>query len=129
MRGLQTRLLLTVGTLALVAVVAVALLARQGTRQEFRRLAELELRADQAPGADATSRVGAHLDGRCCAAGTLAAAARDEQPMEKAPSKRRLDGRNKRLEARLNKLNKPSEASRFIGALAYTPIEIARDLP
>ena len=43
-RSLQTRLLLTVGALALMAVVAVALVARQGTRQGLRRFQEIERR-------------------------------------------------------------------------------------
>ena len=80
MRGLQTRLLLTVGTLALVAVVAVALVARQGTRQEFRRLAELDVRQDLGRTADVLARARRHLDTRCCAPEAMAAAGRELAP-------------------------------------------------
>ena len=75
--GLQTRLLLTVGTLALAAVVAVALVARQGTRLEFRRLAELDVRAGPSENAIAVDRIRRLLDGRCCAAEVMASAARE----------------------------------------------------
>lgn len=78
--GLQTRLLLTVGTLALAAVVAVALVARQGTRLEFRRLAELDVRADASTSVADVDRVTRVLDGRCCAPDVLASAARELPP-------------------------------------------------
>lgn len=77
MRSLQTRLLLTVGALALAAVVAVALVARQGTRQEFRRLAELDVRVDTPRDVAALPRVRELLDGRCCGDEAMAAAARE----------------------------------------------------
>lgn len=80
MRSLQSRLLFTVGALALAAVVAVALVARQGTRQEFRRLAELDVPLDQASGTAALPRVRALLDGRCCSDEALAAATRELRP-------------------------------------------------
>jgi signal transduction histidine kinase len=75
--SLQTRLLLTVGALALAAVVAVALVARQGTRQEFRRLAELDVRVDPSSAAEARARARSQLDGRCCGPEAMAAAARE----------------------------------------------------
>jgi signal transduction histidine kinase len=75
--SLQTRLLLTVGALALTAVAAVALLTRQGTRQDFAHLEELERRADQSRGSTALARVGQALEGRCCDRESMAAAARE----------------------------------------------------
>ena len=69
MRSLQTRLLLTVGALAVMAVVAVALAARQGTRQEFTRLAGARAsRAwTEASTARRARRARVHLQDRCCA--------------------------------------------------------------
>ena len=78
--GLQTRLLLTVGALALSAVVAVALVARQGTRLEFRRLAELDVRADASKSIAELDRVTRLLDRRCCTPDVLASAARELSP-------------------------------------------------
>jgi signal transduction histidine kinase len=78
--SLQTRLLLTVGALALTAVAAVALLTRQGTRQDFARLEELERRADQSKGSTAIARVARVLEGRCCDRESLDAAARELDP-------------------------------------------------
>ena len=74
--SLRTRLLVAVGVLAVLALVVVALAARQGTRQGFRRLQEMERtverRLPRLPGVAA-----ARLRARCCAAGDLAAAAAD----------------------------------------------------
>jgi len=75
--SLQTRLLLTVGALALTAVAAVAVLTRQGTRQDFARLEELERRADQSKGSTAIARVARALDGRCCDRASMDAALRE----------------------------------------------------
>ena len=72
--SLQTRLLLAIGALALVALVVVALAARQGTRQGFRRLQELERTVERrVPESSGTAE--ARLRERCCADGDLAAAA------------------------------------------------------
>ena len=74
--SLQTRLLLTVSMVAVAAVVAVALSARQWTRVEFRRFQErqhersLERRAP--PDVAAITSV---LDGRCCSSEAMDRAA------------------------------------------------------
>jgi signal transduction histidine kinase len=73
--SLQARLLLAVGTLALSAVLAVALVARLGARQEFLRFQSVERREAQAPGPDLAGRVARDLDGRCCPSGVLDGAA------------------------------------------------------
>ncbi|MGH9161808.1 MAG: sensor histidine kinase [Vicinamibacteraceae bacterium] len=73
--SLQTRLLLASGLLALAAVAAVALSARQWTRHEFRRFQE---RAQHQPldRATTTSAEAARaLDGRCCPSGSMNRAA------------------------------------------------------
>jgi hypothetical protein len=73
--SLQTRLLLTVGVIAVSAVAAVTIGARQGARQEFFRFRELErsLTSSRLPAlAGGLARA---LDGRCCDPSTLAAAA------------------------------------------------------
>jgi signal transduction histidine kinase len=75
MRSLRARLLVAVGFLAVAAVVAVGLAARQGTRQEFRRFQEL---VSVGPGGLADlplADLAAALDGRCCSEEALAAAA------------------------------------------------------
>jgi two-component system sensor histidine kinase BaeS len=71
--SLQTRLMVAIGALALVALVVVALAARQGTRQGFRRLQEME-RTVERRGPE-SPLVAARLRERCCAADDLAAAA------------------------------------------------------
>ena len=78
--SLQTWLLLTVGALAVVAVTAAALLTRQGTRQDFLRLVELERQSGAADSATALERAVAAMDGRCCGAAALAAASRELEP-------------------------------------------------
>jgi signal transduction histidine kinase len=75
-RSLQTRLLLTVGALAMMAVVAVALVARQGTRQGLRRFQEIERSADTAKSVSASTNVAGILEGRCCPPEVMAEAAR-----------------------------------------------------
>jgi signal transduction histidine kinase len=76
MGSLRTRLLVAMGTLAVLALVVVALAARQGTRQEFRRLQEMERtverRLPRTPGIAA-----ARLRERCCSDEDLAAASAD----------------------------------------------------
>jgi signal transduction histidine kinase len=75
MSSLRTRLLVAVGILAVAAIVAVGLAARQGTRLEFRRFQEL---VDVGPGAPLhvpLAELAAQLDGRCCAEEVLHAAA------------------------------------------------------
>lgn len=72
--SLRTRLLVAIGAMAVLAVVVVALAARQSTQQGFRRLQELERtverRLPRTPGV-AVSR----LRERCCSDEDLAAAA------------------------------------------------------
>jgi signal transduction histidine kinase len=64
--SLQTRLLLFVGGLAVMAVVAVALAARQGTRQDFTRLQDFETRAHGIEASSRTAELAARLQDRCC---------------------------------------------------------------
>jgi signal transduction histidine kinase len=73
--SLQTRLLLTVGLLAVAAVAAVALAARQGARQEFLRFRDIERRSASAKGAERSADVARAIEGRCCERGVLDAAA------------------------------------------------------
>lgn len=73
--SLRTRLLIAVSVVALTAVIAVAVTARQSTRLEFRRFQELaRTRAPERVG-PATAKVAALLSGRCCAADALRSAA------------------------------------------------------
>jgi signal transduction histidine kinase len=72
--SLQARLLIAIGALGVLALLAVALAARQGTRQGFSRLQELERSVDgPAPAAD--TDVATRLERRCCERHDLAAAA------------------------------------------------------
>ncbi len=73
--SLQGRLLIAVGALALSAVLAVAIVARQGARQEFLRFQSVERSAGQAVTPDMARRVAHDLDGRCCAPDVLDGAA------------------------------------------------------
>ena len=73
--SLQTRLMLAVSVLALAAVGAVALSARQWTRIEFRKFQALEQRRPAATPATRASDVASLLAGRCCAAGSMDGAA------------------------------------------------------
>ncbi|HEY3383730.1 MAG TPA: ATP-binding protein [Vicinamibacterales bacterium] len=74
--NLRTRLLLTVGGLALAALVAVALAARQGARQEFIRFQETERRAESSGLPDLARELAHELDGHCCAPVPMAAIGR-----------------------------------------------------
>jgi signal transduction histidine kinase len=69
--SLQTRLLLAVGALAVVAVAAVAIAVRQGTRQEFFRFQDVERRMQSAGTSELAPQLAADLDGRCCEAAAL----------------------------------------------------------
>jgi signal transduction histidine kinase len=80
MRSLQTRLLLAVGTLAVVAVVAVALTVRQGTRMDITRLRELQRMAETADASHRASELAVRLQDRCCAPPALDDAARGLGP-------------------------------------------------
>lgn len=75
MKSLQTRLLLAVGVLAIAAVVAVALTARQGTRLEFRRFQEhdAEVRSSNVR-TRATGDSASVLEGKCDDADAMRAA-------------------------------------------------------
>jgi signal transduction histidine kinase len=71
--SLQTRLLLTVGLVALAAIATVALAGRLGTRYEFRRFQDVERRAG-AGRVDALGRtLSSQLSGRCCSESQLEA--------------------------------------------------------
>jgi signal transduction histidine kinase len=73
--SLQTRLLLAVGALAVVAVAAVAIAVRQGARQEFFRFQDVERRGVLARGSELAHALVPDLDGRCCETQVLSAAA------------------------------------------------------
>ena len=72
--SLQTRLLLAVSLLALAAVVAVALSARQWTRIEFKKFRDLEQRVTLAR-TTSPSAIAGILDRQCCAAAVMQRAA------------------------------------------------------
>lgn len=63
--SLQTRLLLAVGVLAIAAVVAVALSARQTTRMEFRRFQEHEEERSSTVRMHEAEEIASRLTGRC----------------------------------------------------------------
>lgn len=67
-------MMLTVSILAVAAVVAVALAARQRTRSEFRRFQQLEKISESPKFDDNSERIAALLEGRCCDADELRAA-------------------------------------------------------
>lgn len=73
--SLQSRLLLAVGALAVCAVAAVAIAARQGTRQEFFRLQETERRAASAVVAGLADSIVHDIGARCCDEPAMRAAA------------------------------------------------------
>ncbi len=73
--SLQTRLMIAVGLLATAAVVAVSLSARQSARQEFERFQTVERVRERGAAAASLERIAATLDGKCCSAGEVAAAA------------------------------------------------------
>jgi signal transduction histidine kinase len=69
--SLQTKLLLAVGLLAIAAVVAVALSARQTTRMEFRRFQEHEEERSSIIRSRDAEEIASRLTGRCRDAGAL----------------------------------------------------------
>lgn len=69
--SLQTRLLLAVGVLAIAAVVAVALSARQTTRMEFRRFQEHEEERSSIVRSREAETIASKLAGRCRDAAAL----------------------------------------------------------
>jgi two-component system sensor histidine kinase BaeS len=74
-RSLQARLLFAVGALALAAIALVALAARQGTRLEFLRFADLQRREQSTRLPELARRLRPQLDGRCCAREAVSGAA------------------------------------------------------
>ncbi len=75
--------MMAVGTLAIAAIVAVALTARQRTRTEFRRFRALTKIATPANGDDGSAaRVAAALDRHCCDSASLKAAAAALSPRD-----------------------------------------------
>jgi len=73
--SLRARLLIAVGVLAIAAALAVAITARQSTRQEFRKFRDLERTGPMSYGSALTAGVAAALDGRCCSDRAMAQAA------------------------------------------------------
>jgi signal transduction histidine kinase len=73
--SLQTKLLLAVGLLAIAAVVAVALSARQTTRMEFRRFQEHEEERSSMVRSRDAEEIASRLTGRCRDADALGEAA------------------------------------------------------
>jgi signal transduction histidine kinase len=63
--SVQTRLMLAASAVAIVAIIAVAVATRQGTRNEFLKFQDLERRATQQLAAQ-NERIVKALDGRCC---------------------------------------------------------------
>jgi signal transduction histidine kinase len=81
--SLRIRMMIAVGTLAIAAIVAVALTARQRTRTEFRRFQALTKIATPANGDDGSAgRVAATLDTHCCNSESLKAAAAALSPRD-----------------------------------------------
>ena len=81
--SLRLRMLIAVGTLAIAAIVAVALTARQRTRTEFRRFQALTKIATSPDGDDGNARnVAAILERNCCDPPSLEAAAAVLSPRE-----------------------------------------------
>ena len=64
--SLRTKLLMTVSALALAAVAAVALSARQGTRLEFRKFQDLDRVSTATPRHDTVAAAAAELTSACC---------------------------------------------------------------
>jgi signal transduction histidine kinase len=73
--SLRLRMMIAVSLLAVAAVVAVALAARQHTRSEFRRFLELENISPSASSDVESKRISVLLAGRCCDSDALRAAA------------------------------------------------------
>ena len=69
--SVQTRLLLAVGVVAIAAVIAVALSARQTTRMEFRRFQEHEEERSSMSRSTDSSGIAAILAGRCSDPGAV----------------------------------------------------------
>ena len=82
MSTLRARMMLTVGLLAITAIIAVALAARQGTRLQFRHYQELERVSGDAKASDSPQRVAAILDDNCCTAASIATAVAVLDPRE-----------------------------------------------
>ncbi len=80
--SLRARLLLAVGVLAIAAALAVAVTARQSTRQEFLRFRELDRIGPPAHVAALTTTIASVLSGRCCAAAVLEEASARLGPRE-----------------------------------------------
>ncbi|MEO5821398.1 MAG: ATP-binding protein [Vicinamibacteraceae bacterium] len=74
MHSLQARLLIAVGALALAAIGLVAVAARQGTRLEFLRFADLQRREASGRLPALAARLAQALDGRCCSGEAISAA-------------------------------------------------------
>lgn len=106
--SLQTRLLVAIGGLGLLALLVVAVAARQGTRQGFSRLQELE-RNVEPPAPSAGRRIPEQLERRCCSAADLAAAAEglgdDEVLLVTAPESGTLIGAAGARAARAERLD------------------------
>ncbi len=80
--SLRTRLLIAVGVLAIAAALAVAITARQSTRQEFRKFRDLERTGPMSYAAALTAGVAAALDGRCCSGQAMAQASAQLGPKD-----------------------------------------------
>ena len=81
--SLRVRMMIAVGTLAIAAIVAVALTARQRTRTEFRRFQALTKIATSANGDDGDAgKVAAVLEKHCCDSASLQAAAAALSPRD-----------------------------------------------
>jgi signal transduction histidine kinase len=72
--SVRARLRLAVSVLALTAVIAIAISARQSTRREFRKFQELERVSSNTAGDAGADRIAAALTARCCAPAALRAA-------------------------------------------------------
>jgi len=80
--SLRARMMLAVGLLAVAAVVAVALAARQGTRQGFRHFQELEKISDAPVETALPERIASLLAEHCCSAADLRSAAAALSPRQ-----------------------------------------------
>ena len=80
--SLQARLLLATSVLAVVAVLAVAVAARHGTRREFVKFRQELASSVARPPSTEPMALAAVLEGNCCTAERLAAAARLLQPRD-----------------------------------------------
>jgi signal transduction histidine kinase len=80
--SLRARLLIAVSVLALTALAAVAIIARQGTRREFEKFQQLERTVTRQEPPDRIHQIAASLDGSCCEQDALRAAASRLRPNE-----------------------------------------------